>query len=195
MEDKLKFLDNVILLDVAFLNEIVGNIQTYWETRLNRKLPDLDLPAWLSYLALDAGLREGDNEIQVLLVYDGEAVQLQGCQPDTLKELDGMACRTPLGEFMFSCVSAAGMVSNEQLYLDLLTLALDSAEPKQVLLVPHLATEVEEILQKHFSEKTAEECNKAIYFCMAEPKQPVYCRCDIVFFSLMHALGIRGDEL
>ena len=58
MEDKIKFPANVILIDVAFLNEVVYGAKNFLEGKLGRKLPDVDLPAWLSYLALDAGLRE-----------------------------------------------------------------------------------------------------------------------------------------
>ena len=80
-------------------------IKSFLGERLGRTLPDVDLPAWLSYLALDAGLREGDNEIQVLLVHGGEVSALPHCRPADLKELDGVACRTPLGEFAFSRVN------------------------------------------------------------------------------------------
>ena len=62
MEDKIKFPANVILIDVAFLNEVVYGAKNFLEGKLGRKLPDVDLPAWLSYLALDAGLREQENQ-------------------------------------------------------------------------------------------------------------------------------------
>ena len=70
MEDKIKFPAHVILIDVAFLNEVVYGAKNFLEGKLGRQLPDVDLPAWLSYLALDAGLREQENEVEVLLVQD-----------------------------------------------------------------------------------------------------------------------------
>ena len=76
MENNVKFSKNVILVDVSFLDETVSDIKSFLGERLGRTLPDVDLPAWLSYLALDAGLREGDNEIQVLLVHGGEVSAL-----------------------------------------------------------------------------------------------------------------------
>ena len=48
MEDKIKFPANVILIDVAFLNEVVNGAKNFLEGKLGRKLPDVDLPAWLS---------------------------------------------------------------------------------------------------------------------------------------------------
>lgn len=200
MEKNIKFSANVILVDVSFLNETVSDIKDFLGERLGRALPGVDLPAWLSYLALDAGLREGDNEIQVLLVHDGGAAALPHCQPSDLKELDGMACRTPLGEFAFSCVTAADITTSADLFLDLMNLALDSADVKRLALVPFhrlYADRVEEGLRKFFDKKGKKEeagC-QAVYFMMAAPQTPVPCVCDSVLYSLSHVLGIQPEEL
>ena len=45
MEDKIKFPANVILIDVAFLNEVVYGAKNFLEGKLGRKLPDVDLPS------------------------------------------------------------------------------------------------------------------------------------------------------
>ncbi len=198
MEDKVKFSENVMLIDVAFLNEIVYNIKKILSSRMKRDLPDIDFPTWLSYLALDAGLREADNEIQVLLVHDGESGNLKCCLPSDLDQLNGMACRTPLGELMFTSVSVAGIVSCEQLYLDLMTLALDSAEVKRLMMVPYhpaYGDKVEETLRKFFKGKNEEECSKAIYFMLEKPSEPVFCLCDSIIHSLARSFGIKSDEL
>lgn len=198
MEDKVKFSENVILIDVAFLNDIVCNARTFFGARLGRELPQLDLPAWLSYLALDAGLREGDNEIQVLLMHDDDTGNLTCCVPSELDKLNGMACRTPLGEFQFASVSVAGMVSCEELYLDLMNLALDSADVKVLMLVPFhpsYGDRIGEALHKFFNGKSKEECNKAIFFAMEKPAKPLPCTWDFVIFSLARAFGIKSDEL
>lgn len=198
MESEIKFLKKVLLVDVAFLNDMVYNVTEFLSERLGRELPKLDLPGWLSYLALDAGLREGDNEIQVLLIHNGTAHQLKCCEPSDLESLHGMACRTPLGEFVFSVVSSSGMVSDEELFVDLMSLALDSADVERLMLVPFQATygeKVEEKLRQFFRDRKSEEQGKAVYFTMQEPLQPILCQWDFVNFSLMHALGIKSDEL
>lgn len=197
MEDKVKFSENVILIDVAFLN-IACSARIFFSSKLGRELPELDLPAWLSYLALDAGLREGDNEIQVLLVHDDASGNLTCCVPSELDKLNGMACRTPLGEFLFASVSVAGMVSCEELYLDLMNLAMDSADVKNLMLVPFhpsYGERVEEALHKFFDGKSKEECSKAIFFTMEKPANPLPCSWDFVIFSLARAFGIKSDEL
>ena len=48
MEDKIKFPANVILIDVACLNEVVYGAKYFLEGKLVRKLHDVDLLAWLS---------------------------------------------------------------------------------------------------------------------------------------------------
>lgn len=198
MEEKAEFSENVILIDVAFLNEVVCNARKFLGPKLGRELPEIDLLAWLSYLSLDAGLRGDSNEIQVLLLQDESTHELKGCEPSDLGSLDGMVCRTSLGEFAFSCVNSAGITSCEALYLDLMNLALDSAEVKHLILVPfHLfyKDRVEEGLRKFFKGKSEGECDKAMYFVMEEPLKPVYSRWDLIIYSLAQAFGIKSDEL
>lgn len=194
----MKFSENVILIDVSFLNEMVCNVKDFFGMRLGRELPNIDLPAWLTYLSLDAGLREENHEIQILLVRDAASDNLLCCEPSDLKQLDGMACSTPLGEFLFSAVSAEDFVSSEQLYLELMTLLLDSKDVKRLLLVPFHAVygdKVEDALRKSLLGKSEEECGKAYYFAMEEPSQPLPCKWDFVIYSLAHTFGIKSDEL
>lgn len=198
MEDCTKFSENVMLIDVAFLNEIVRNVKDVLGTRLGRELPPVDLPAWLSYLALDAGLRAGDNKMEVIWVRDRDSHVLDACEPSDLERLDRMACRTPLGEFRFSSASSSGMVSTGELYLDLMDFALDDVGVKCLVLLPfHPAygDKVEEKLGKSFKDKPEEERSKAVYFTLKEPLRPVHCQHEPVFYSLAHAFGVNPDEL
>ena len=87
----------MILIDVAFLNEVVYGAKNFLEGKLGRKLPDVDLPAWLSYLALDAGLREQENEVEVLLVHTPAADVLKCCEPSDVNKLNHQACRNAAG--------------------------------------------------------------------------------------------------
>lgn len=198
MDDKIKFPANVILIDVAFLNETVYGAKNFLGGKLGRKLPDIDLPAWLSYLALDAGLREQGNEVEVLLVHTQAGHVLRCCEPSDVDNLNQQACRTPLGEFVFSSVTSSGLVSTEALFLDLMNLALDSADVKCLMLLPFhqvYGNGVEEKLAGFFKDKSEEERGRAVYFTLEDPLEPVYCRLEPVFYSLAHAFGIKPDEL
>ncbi|MBE6287880.1 MAG: L-selectin [Mediterranea massiliensis] len=198
MNEKIKFSANVMLIDVAFLNEVAANAQVFLSERIGRKLPDIDLPTWLSYLALDAGLREGENEIQVLLIHEEATQRLLACQPAELKSLNGMACRTTIGEFIFSCVTPADITHCEDLFVDLMTLAIDSADVERLTLLPchpQYGEKVESALRQIAEDRGGEACDKAIYFCMQSPAQSLPCRTDSVIFSLAQAFGIRPEEM
>lgn len=198
MEDKIKFSENVILIDVAFLDEVVCGAKKFLEGKLGRELPPVDLPAWLSYLALDAGLREQANKVDVLLVHDPASHVLRCCEPSDLDSLNQRACRTPLGEFSFFTVPSSGLVSMEELFLDLMNLALDTAEVKCLMLLPFhqlFGNRVEERLSDFFKDKKEEERGKVVYFAQAEPLAAIHCRWEPVFFSLAHVFGIKPDEL
>lgn len=154
----MNFAENVMLIDVALLNGAIDGARAALSSVLGRTLPDLDLPAWLSYLALDAGLREGENEIQVILIRDDATCSLKGCSPSELEQLRGQACRTPLGEFVFAEASPAGMTDTEDLFMDLMTLALDAKSVKSLTLLPDGNTygnRVAERLQELLKDKEA----------------------------------------
>lgn len=194
----MNFAENVILIDVAFINEIVSNSRSFLERKIGRTLPPVDLVGWLECLALDAGIQTGDNEIQIILVHDEASHTLKCCEPSELDNLDGKACRTRVGEMAFHCVTPARITNPEELFLDLMTLALDAKEVKRLLLVPFqplYGDRVEDGLRKFFRGKEEKEWDKATYFTMEEPVEPAGFRWELVFFSLGHALGIKPDEL
>ncbi|MBO4985154.1 MAG: L-selectin [Bacteroides sp.] len=198
MDEKIKFQPNVLLIDVTFINEIAATSRKVLGERLGRELPELDLPTWLTYLALDAGLRGADNEVQVLLVHEADTHRLNGCQPNDLPSLNGMACRTPLGEFQFSCVTPADIATREELFLDLMTLAQDSADVQCLALLPfhpEYGQKMERELTKLLEEKDAEECRKVFYFALSQPSQEWKFRTDFVTFSLLKAFGVGAEEM
>ncbi len=198
MENKIRFSENVILMDVAFLNEMVCGGKRFLEDKLGRELRRIDLPSWLSYMALDAGIRGSDNELQVLLVHNEDTYRLECCEPAGLKQLDAQACRTSLGEFAFSCVTPAKITSCEELFLDLMTLALDSSDVKCLLLLPFhpvYGRRVEDELCNFFKEKSEEERRRAVYFVMEKPAVTIPVRWDFANYSILQALGVKPDEL
>lgn len=198
MEQKVNFAENVAVIDVAFLNEIVSNSRSFLEKKIGRTLPPLDLVGWLECLAWDAGIETMDNEMQIILVHDESCHTLRHCEPSDLDNLDGKACRTKVGEMAFHCVTPARITNPEELFLDLMTLALDAKEVKRLLLVPFqplYGDRVEDGLRKFFRGKEEKEWDKAIYFTLEEPMEPAGFRWELVFYSLGHALGIKPDEL
>ena len=194
MNDKpqIKLSETVVLIDAAFLNFVITDMKKYFEATFQRTLQEIDLSMLTTYLTLDAGIAEGKNEVQFLFVYDKESGNLVHCQPSDLeKELNGVAFQSPYGEYSFASVPSEGMVSREDLFLDLLSIVADSADVKKMILVS---------FNEEYGKKVTDALNKVqgkeiVQFRMNEPDAPVAYQWDMLAFPVMQALGIRADEL
>ena len=194
MNDKpqIKLSETVVLIDAAFLNFVITDMKRYFEETLQRSLQEIDLSMLTTYLTLDAGIAEGKNEVQFLFVYDKESGNLVHCQPSDLeKELNGVAFQSPYGEYSFASVPSEGMVSREDLFLDLLSIVADSADVKKMILVS---------FNEEYGKKVTDALNEVqgkeiVQFRMNEPDTPVAYKWDMLAFPVMQALGIRPDEL
>ena len=194
MNDKpqIKLSETVVLIDAAFLNFVITDIKNYFEKTLQRSLQEIDLSLFTSYLTLDAGINEGKNEVQFLFVYDKESRHLQHCQPSDLQEeLNGVAFQSPYGEFSFAGVPSEGMVSGEDLFMDLLSVVSDSVDVKRMIVVSfneEYGKKVTDVLQ-------GLKGKEVMQFRMNEPEIPVNYKWDMLAFPVMHSLGIRAEEL
>ena len=194
MSDKpqIKLAEAVVLIDAAFLNFVITDIKGYFEKTLHRSLQEIDLSKLTTYMTLDAGITEGKNEVQFLFVYDKESSRLQYCQPSDLQEeLNGVAFQSPYGEYSFASVPSEGMVSREDLFLDLLSIVSDSADVKRIIVISF-----DEEYGKKVTDALREVKDKdIIQFRMNEPEFPVDYKWDILAFPVMQALGIKAEEL
>ena len=194
MNDKpqIKLSETVVLIDAAFLNFVITDIKNYFEKTLQRSLQEIDLSMLTTYITLDAGITEGKNEVQFLFVYDKESSRLQYCQPSDLQEeLNGVAFQSPYGEYSFASVPSEGMVSREDLFLDLLSIVSDSADVKRMIVIS---------FNEEYGKKVTDALHEVkgkeiIQFRMNEPEASVEYKWDMLAFPVMQALGIRADEL
>ena len=192
MDEKIKLPETVMLIDAAFLNFVIVDLKKYFENQLNRPLQQIDLSSLTTYLALDAGIAEGDNKVQLLFVYDQNSSRLIDCKPaDFKKELDGVAFSNQFGEFSFAGVPCEDMVSRGELFLDMLDIVIDSPDVKKLVVISFN----EEYGDKVVKTLNAVKEKEIVQFCMSEPEGTVEYRWEILAFPLMQALGIRGDEL
>ena len=91
MAENVKLAENVILVDVAYFNDVVKDLKRYFELQLGRPLQNIYVEEWASYLALDSGVRDKDNNIEVLFVHDSQTNKLLHCDPSDLnKDLNGV---------------------------------------------------------------------------------------------------------
>ena len=194
MNDKpqIKLSETVVLIDAAFLNFVITDMKGYFEDTLQRSLQEIDLSMLTTYITLDAGITEGKNEVQFLFVYDKESSRLQYCQPSDLQEeLNGVAFQSPYGEYSFASVPSEGMVSREDLFLDLLSIVSDSADVKRMIVIS---------FNEEYGKKVTDALHEVkgkeiIQFRMNEPEASVEYKWDMLAFPVMQALGIRADEL
>ena len=196
MAEDVKFAENVILVDVAYFNDVVKDLKRYFELQLGRPLQNIYVEEWASYLALDSGVRDKENNIGVLFVHDGQTDKLLHCDPaDLNKDLIGVGFTNQLGEFSFTSVSSEGLVSRANLYLDLLNIALDSADVKRLMLVPFIDDYGAKLLEEHLREADSEKSKEVFLFNMDEPAHPLGCKWDLLGYSMMRALGVKAEEL
>ena len=90
---------NIILVDTAHLDHVAFDLIVNFERMLGRQIPQGDFPKWLDCIALDGGLRPGENETRVYLIHPKEQTKLQHLLPcNFAEELNGKAFRDELGE-------------------------------------------------------------------------------------------------
>lgn len=192
VSEKIKLSQNVMLIDASFLNFVVADLRKYFEQMLKRPLQEIDLTELSTYLALDAGISEGANEIQMLMVYDKESSTLQYCHPANLKgELNGVAFKNQVGEFAFAGVPCEEMVSRADLYIDLLGIVADCGDVKKLVVVSFN----EEYGQEVTAALNKVEGKEIVQFRMDEPEEVLAYQWEMLAFPVMQALGIKGDEL
>ena len=193
MEEKIKLPENVMLIDVAFLNSSIQDLRAYFEEILHRELQVIDLSQLICFFALDADYKEeSTSSTQVLMVYDSNSTTLEHCTPSDLKsQLDGAAFNSQWGEFAFASVPTADMTNRGDLFADLLQITLNSSDVKRVIVLSfndEYGDEITPLLQK-------EHGKEVIQFRMQESDQPLDYRWELLPYPIMQALGIRGDEL
>lgn len=192
MEQKAQFNETVMLIDASFLNFVINDIKKAFEGMLNRPLQTVDLSELMTYLALDAGVAEGEKQIQVILIYDKECTKLVNCNPSGLeKELNDTAFKNQFGEFCFNSFQPEDMVTLEQLYLESLKVVGEAKTVKRLILVSNNELYGEKVMNS-LSER---EDMEVIQFRMNEPERQISTHWELLIYPVMQALGIRGDEL
>ena len=134
MTNEIKFADTVILVDVAYVDRVAGDLSKHFGDVVGRKLPKADLPVLLECLSLDSGIPLGENAVQVLFIYDEESKKMDAFQPSDLeKELNNVAFKSQLGEFALYSFEPSDMASREELFLESLRVVVDAKEVKRVI--------------------------------------------------------------
>lgn len=191
-DKKIEFPATVTLIDVVYLNQIIADFKKNFEQMLKRELQNIDFANFMTYVALDALVPVGNNEIQVILVHEPDTKKIVYSQPSDLKEeLDGMAFQSNLGEFYFATISPEEITSRQDLYLDLFQVLGESEDVKKIIAIPateeygtEITVSINEIPDKEI-----------IWFRMDHQDGVKKYQSEILAYPIMQALGIKGDEI
>lgn len=75
-QQEAKWSKNVILVDADYIDKVAFNLIVNFERMLGRRIPKANMAIWADCVALDGGLRPGDNQTQVILIHTKEKKQL-----------------------------------------------------------------------------------------------------------------------
>lgn len=184
--------ENVILADADYVDKVVFNLIVNFERMLGRRIPQADLARWIDCVALDGGLRPGNNITRVVLIHDERTVKLDNFTPSDLTgELDGKAFKDDIGEFIICSCTAEGFVSKEEFFEDALLTIVNQANVKRVMVIPDEETTYNGVRR---ALRQVPDDKKVTVFTM-QPMPGGSFRQEILGYSLMSALGIRGEEI
>lgn len=185
--------ENVIIADADFVDKVAFDLTVNLERMLMRRVPKADLARWIDCIALDGGIREGENEVQVVLIHNKENTELENFTPAHYKEeLDGKAFKDHLGEFSINTYPVEELVSKADFIAEAAQIACSQKEVKRVMVVP----DDEETYAKvrHALKRIDDEGKRITLFAM-QPMEGGNFRQEILGYSLMSALGINGEEI
>lgn len=197
--EQVEWAENVLLVDADFLDQLVFDITAQLERVLNRRLPSLHLTRWADFVCLDAGLRPGNNDIQVLIIYDSPNATARKLQPAELDTaLNGKACRTNLGELCFASFPVEpSLTTRWQLFAQSAQVLLQSSRVKRLMLVGDMTQLGQQVpaAAKALTEALNTAEGKSITVFQMQAQADLRCQQELLSYSLMAALGIRPEDL
>lgn len=185
--------ENVIIADADFVDKVAFDLTVNFERMLMRRVPKADLARWIDCIALDGGIREGENEVQVVLIHNKENTELENFTPAHYKEeLDGKAFKDHLGEFSINTYPVEELVSKADFIAEAAQIACSQKEVKRMMVVPD--DEETYAKMRHALKRIDDEGKRITLFAM-QPMEGGNFRQEILGYSLMSALGINGEEI
>lgn len=181
----------VVLVDADYADAVAFDLIVNFERILGRRVPQADLSHWLDCIALDGGLRPGDNAVQAVFLHSAENESLKNFVPGRYAdELDGKAFKDNLGEFTLHAFPVEEVVSKADFYIESLSVLLASPEVKQLMVVADMGAYGEAVKRACASAR-----DKDITLFAMEPLAGRGFSQELLGYSLMSALGIKGEEL
>lgn len=187
--------ENVIVVDADYVDNVAFNLIVNFERIIGRRIPQADLARWLDCIALDGGVRNGENSLQVVMVHSKTKTQMENFTPANFAdELNGKAFKDNLGEFAIGTYAVEDLVNATDFFLDVVQTICAQPEVKRVMVVPNAENaELYEALRRQMH-RLDDDSKRVTVFSM-QPLPGGNFRQEILGYSLMNALGIRSDEI
>ena len=183
--------DNVIIVDADFVNQVAFDLIVNFERMIGRKIPNADMARWIDCVALDGGVREGQQQTQVVLIHSAKNERMEYFTPGNFSdELNGQAFSDNLGEFTINAYTNEDIISKEDLLFDTLRLCCAASEVKRIMVVPD--DEHYDLVRQTLRLASVD---KVITVFAMQPMAGGPFRQEILGYSLMSALGIRAEEI
>ena len=195
LNKEVKWSENVVLVDADYVDTVAFNLIVNFERMIGRRIPQADIAKWLDCVALDGGVREGENEIQVILIHQKDKQQMDNFVPGNYaNDLSEKAFKDHLGEFTINAYQAEGFAQMGDFYNEVLELVCAQKSIKRLMVIPNaedaaIYNKVRDTLRK------ADDDDKRITVFAMQPQTGGNYRQEILGYSLMAALGIKADEI
>ena len=189
--EKTEYTENVILVDADFLDHVTFDLIVNFERMIDRRIDAGDLCHWLDCIALDGGLRPGDNHVEVYFVHDGAHATLANFQPDDMeKDINGKAFQTEHGEFVMAACPTMDKISTAAILRELTQSALQKDGVQRIVVVAEPDTAADDLRQL-----CRDAHGKDVTLITMEETGGRGFGWENLGFSVMAALHIRADEL
>lgn len=189
---------NIILVDGDYVDSVAFNLIVNFERMIGRRIPKADTARWIDCIALDGGMREerdADGETQVIFIHSKDRAQLDNFTPgDYNADLNAKAFKDTLGEFVLSSYPVEDVVVHDDFFLDVFKTVVNHKDVHRVMAVPN--AEHPELWEglRHALKDIDDEEKRVTLFAM-QPLSGGNFRQEILGYSLMSALGIKGNEI
>ena len=190
----IKWSENVMVIDADYVDKVAFNLIVNFERMLGRRIPQADLAKWMDCVALDGGIREGENEILVVLIHQKDKTKLENFTPsDYAEDIDGKAFKDHLGEFSIGAYPIEEIAGSENYFSDVLQLITAQKEVKRIMVIPN--AEDSYIYNKVRTTLKDIDDEKRITLLSMQPMPNWNFRQEILGYSLLAALGISSEEI
>ena len=190
-----KWSENVILVDADYVDKVAFNLIVNFERMIGRRIPQADMARWLECIALDGGLRNGSHETQVVFIHQKAKTEMENFVPGHYaNDLTGKAFQGELGEFILNAYAIEDIADSEQLLIEALNLICQQKEVKRMMVVPNAEDSTIYNKVRERLRQVSDEEKRITVFAM-QPMTGGNFRQEMLGYSLMAALGIRGDEI